>query len=500
MNISLTKPALSPALAGAPSNTVSTLAPSINWEELEYLRSWGGLAALRRKNDAQQRNAYRNAKAWRGKTRIIGLNAAAALYWCGKRVLAEQRGNYLMPVGAMYCGKKYCAVCSKKKRNKILDRFTNYFESEAGAEMLNNYDLCLFTVTLQHSKNGLRSKPYYKELATHWRNALKYGSFKKYLAGGFYNTEHTYGKNGHHIHRHALVLIPRQYNARENFEAIEKELQAQWISRTGGSFQIDLRPLGYNAKRKELISRPRLLSDLRTHLLEVTKYITKRDKDSGIIPFEVIRAVEENARTKFYGRFGCLHRVKELNINQDLEELPTDATRQLFAVTPRVKLVKKTVEAPQKLEPELVSEVVIKQDGYNIPKLRYLNPVQIREEKYSKGKQEFNRVTPRKSKYKILEAASVTFENVVPVGNRPEDIAAWKESQRRAQYDWKTERWNKLQDGHTVKHWKQSRETLQRLQNQFFERKAERAGSVHMGTADILGNLEIIYKSVETPF
>lgn len=280
-------------------------------------QKFGKLWFKKKQNKDQVKELMKAAKGLDQDTRYKLLKASASLKFCNERLILKQTPAGYEKVNAWNCGKKYCAICSSKKRNKLLRRYLDFFESETGKEILKKYDLAMFTVTLQHNKENIRVEPYYKELSEHWRNGLKYGAFKKYLAGGFYNTEHTYTKNGHHIHRHALVLISKEYKITEggligdksktyNSEKVKRELTEQWCKRTDGSFQIDLSPFYVDKTLKE-------------NLLEVTKYVTKRGK-KNMIAWEIIKAVDENAREKFYNKFGILYKIKALNMNQVNEE------------------------------------------------------------------------------------------------------------------------------------------------------------------------------------
>lgn len=255
--------------------------------------------------------------------RLTALNAASALQICGRLNISEKllTGDF-RHIARYRCGKKYCADCSNWKRGKLLRLFANFFEClDDGKKMLEDYDLALFTVTLRHGKD-LRARPYYDELRVHFRNALKYGAFKEYFAGGFYNTEHKYNSNTlHHIHRHALVLIPKTYGIRNNWERIEGELRKQWLSRTGDSFQIDLTPLGLDKKTGAFNN-----NSLFENLFEVTKYITDRESETGLIDYEIIKAVEKNRYYKFYNRFGILYKNKHLKMNQEKIETEEGVT------------------------------------------------------------------------------------------------------------------------------------------------------------------------------
>ena len=429
-----------PALAGRPTAPKKGTRQPLT--DAEVLGIWGRWASRKDKNRNQERVIYKAAKDTSNlETRGMLLKAAAALYWCGRRQIVEQRGTQYVPVGAYNCGKKYCSHCSRKKRNKILSRFAEFFKSDAGTDILRNYDLALFTVTLSHNKTGKRSTPYYKELSTHFRNALKYGSFKDYIAGGFYNTEHTYGKNGHHIHRHALVLIPRQYDVITNFKTIEEKLRKQWKERTGDSFHVDLRPLGYDENTRSAPPRNLIQQHIVNYLLEVTKYITKRDKGTGAIPVQVVAAVEQFNRSKFYGRFGILHRVKALNLNiEEVEIQEAKEPRTLYIGTPYVHLRKK----------RYASKII---------KNHIKHQIDAAGRETTTVRKEIQGEAPRWEKF----ATSYQMKDLVPMADTREAAAKFKEDIRNCIYEWKREKWSKLCEGMTVDKWKEQKKAYRRF-------------------------------------
>lgn len=349
------------------------------------LEIFGKLYWKKKQNRRQLQSLMKEAKTLNAEDRYRVLKAASSLRFCNETMIVKKTANGFEKVNAWNCGKKYCAICAGKKRNKLMRRYLDFFESEKGKELLTEkYDLAMFTVTLQHNTKNLRVDPYYKELSEHWRNGLKYGAFKEYFAGGFYNTEHTYTKNGHHIHRHALVLIPKEFKLREggyiidekgkrtgktnNSVKIENELRDQWCKRTGGSFQIDLTPF---LEEKILKDGSIKKMSLKDNLLEVTKYITKRGKGE-IIPYQIIKAVDENCRQKFYNKFGVLYKVKELNLNdinaeQNAEEtleceVPEAIVKQVDELYLVVGLTcKKDLKRSKKAGKEIYSDFTFKE-------------------------------------------------------------------------------------------------------------------------------------------
>lgn len=450
-----------------------------NGEPVNMAAKWGKLKLRQKTNAEQERYLYRVAKnATSTETRFLALKAAGALHFCNSRHIVEKSGEDYLPVGAWNCGKKYCAVCANKKRVKLLRIFREYFCSEEpnapGPELLKKYDLALFTVTLQHSKNGKRSAPYYKELGTHFRNALKYGSFKKIIAGGFYNTEHDYTtKNGHHIHRHALVLVPREFDVMHEYEFLTAQLREQWAQRTGGSFQIDLKPLGYDSQTDSVTPRQNVIKDLSRHLLEITKYITKRDS-AGVIDWQIIEAVEKHNRAKFYGRFGILHRVKELRMNQDKEEsvdeIPKEK-RELFTCNIYVKFSREKVE---KLAVKRSRKGLYKRADNAAP------PETVN------GKPMIRLTKTVGESYTTWKKVGVSYEckNLLPFDNSKESRQKFQESIGFSYWIWRRDKSQSLADGYTVKKWQEHREARARWFSASATEYGDRLGAIHQ-TANV---------------
>jgi len=259
--------------------------------------------------------------------------AAATLNNCGKNWLVEKKapGKY-EAIHSFHCKKKYCPRCAEQKRNVLLSKFVAFFEeeqTETARQIMSNYDLCLMTVTLRHGSHTQRHGWYFNELKQHWANALKYGAFRKYIHGGVYTTEITYSdRNGFHIHRHAIALVPKEYGMRDGqcgaWQDIEGEgwrwtwkdatvpqaLAAAWLKRTGDSFQVDIKPVNRNG-------------DFIKNLLEIFKYVAKPSKnEDGIKTIEpkIIEELERNSRQKFVNRYGILYKVKELALNDKPEK------------------------------------------------------------------------------------------------------------------------------------------------------------------------------------
>jgi hypothetical protein len=276
--------------------------------------------------------------------------AAAVLQVCGRSHLATDLNGEMQHVHSYNCKKKYCPRCHRTKRQKLYAKFKTYFESNEGAEILDSYDVAILTVTLKHDQ---KTRPgwYFDELKKHFANILKYGAFKKYIKGGFYNTEINHNeKNGFHIHRHAVTLIPKAFNFRAGVvgnwreengkrafqwidKTIPKELKAAWLKKTGDSFQLDLTPINP-------------ATGLLKNLLEVFKYIGKpysNEAGENVLPAAVVEQLEKNSREKFNNRFGILYKVKELALNADQDERPDKEIGPLYIVkTPFV--VNKKIE------------------------------------------------------------------------------------------------------------------------------------------------------------
>jgi hypothetical protein len=397
------------------------------------LEKFNKLKKKRDQNSHQVKELLKTAKEKTRNEQFILLKAASAIKFCSESFLMQKEGDQYKTLSAFHCGKKYCSICSARKRNKLIFRYLNFFESEDGMELQKKFDLAMFTVTLEHNTIDKRTEPYYKELSEHWRNGMKYGAFKKYLAGGFYNVEHTYTKNGHHIHRHALVLIPKEYKIYEggksstnekktiNSERIENELREQWCKRTDGSFQIDLTPF-YQERT------------LKQNLLEITKYITKKDKN-GVINPEIILAVENNNRATFYHKFGCLYKVKALNINQLNKE--QNAEDEIIKLTAGQKLIK---------ELELYQGV-----------LKIVVCSRIRVKKKKEGK------------VKIAQSFSFAEETLFPLNQ--DMFVNFRNLISNAKYKWRLEQTDRYDNKMFYEKWKEGRDFKDRFEKLRSEKK-----------------------------
>jgi hypothetical protein len=441
-------------------------------QKSEITEQWGKYAHRKAANVAQQKSIWIAAKKEKDLQSIkIAVGAAAAVQFCNKRVIVQKIGNNYQHAGAWYCGKRYCSHCSNRKRRKILNRFSDFFASEKGKTILQDFDLGLFTVTLQHNKTNKRVDPYYKELSRHWNHALKYGAFKEFIAGGFYNTEHTYGKNGHHIHRHALVLIPRKYDLQENYQLIEEDLRKQWKQRTGGSHQIDLRPLGWDERTESCPPREKIRENISHHMMEITKYITKRD-EKGVIAWEIVKAIEENNRSKFYGKFGILYKIRELNFTEDKWELLISGEQ--IKTSNNKKYLEKFVQKhnlenweireivdPDHQEPKEPRELYIgtpyvrrKKSEITIGRSQYL-----KQKTKIRGIDQITIVRSGTDKEKRWKKDAITYEikDLIRIEDNKDSFSKFKEMIRDDQYHWKLQKWSDLLSGNTVEQWKANR-------------------------------------------
>lgn len=401
---------------------------------------WGIYGQRKGYNVKQQTVIWKEAKKTKDlQTLRIAIGSSAALQYCNRRVIVAKKGDSYQHVGAWYCGKRYCSFCSNRKRRKIFDRFNTFFATQKGKDILDKYDLGMFTVTLQHNTTDLRTDPYYKELSTHWNHAMKYGKFRQYIAGGFYNTEHTHGRNGHHIHRHALVLIPKQYKLRENWRTIQSQLRQQWESRTGGSFQIDLTPVGMNKQTGYIVPEYVVRRDLSNYLQEVTKYITKRNK-GGVIKWEIIKAVEENSRSKFYGKFGILYKIRELNFTDDKWQLLHEGKQ--IKTSNNKKYLQEYIIKKDLKDAEVTEIDPMIEPSDEIRELYIATPHVVRRK--VKGDDKAHKI-------------SYSMKDMIPIPDSAEAFSMFKETIRDRVYEWKNEKWNKILTDMTVERWKSER-------------------------------------------
>lgn len=265
--------------------------------------------------------------------------AASVLNGCGKTyVVAKDGPAQYRYLHSFHCKKKYCPRCARKKRDKMLAKYADFFDGDSRADLMRDYDLAILTVTLRHGP-GSRRGWYFDDLKTHFRNALKYGAFKRYIAGGIYTTEVTHGRNGFHIHRHALVLVPKEHCFRDGVcgswtrkgkgkgwkwtwkdGTVKRDLKAAWHKRTGDSYMVDIKPLNGQVPFLD-------------NVLEVFKYVAKPTQKAGqhVVPWQIVEQLERNTRQKFSNRFGILYREKALAVNSapETEEEKRDSVQDV---------------------------------------------------------------------------------------------------------------------------------------------------------------------------
>lgn len=286
------------------------------------------IEARRRVNDQSRRIfEYTDKKVIHYATAGELNKAQARLDNCGRSFLVEKLPgkpyNYL---NSYHCKQKFCPRCRRAKVDKWAARFSEFFETESEAVlgMLKDYDFAVLTVTLKHDRHTTRAGWYFDELKTHYRNALKYGAFNKYIKASLYSTEVTHGAKGFHIHRHAVVLIPKEYGMRDGGKAgawkqdkagrwkfkwknswVRKELRDSWHKRTGDSFEVDIRPFN---------SKVPMVKNLR----EVLKYI--EFDEHGTVSPEIVEQMVTHKREKWTGRTGLFSKIKELALNSKAEK------------------------------------------------------------------------------------------------------------------------------------------------------------------------------------
>ena len=182
--------------------------------------------------------------------------AQARLDNCGRAYLVEKvPGKKMQYLHSYHCKQKFCPRCRRAKVDRWAARFSEFFETETDEVLgiFKDYDFAVLTVTLKHNAHDTRQDWYFDELKRHYRNSLKYGAFNKYIKASLYSTEVTHGPKGFHIHRHAVVLVPKEFGMRDGGKAgrwiekngkwrfkwknswVRKELRDAWHKKTGDS-------------------------------------------------------------------------------------------------------------------------------------------------------------------------------------------------------------------------------------------------------------------------
>jgi len=145
---------------------------------------------------------------------------------CGKAAFRE----FLNPtafsfMGGLTCKNKLCQVCNSERKRKLRSKYMKYFEEHD--EIREQTDAMHLVLTVPHNAaGGWRGRSMYcVELLAAFNALRKEKEWKRMVYAGELSVEFTRGKNGLHVHIHALVLAHHAMGSRN---ALHAWILAKW--------------------------------------------------------------------------------------------------------------------------------------------------------------------------------------------------------------------------------------------------------------------------------
>ena len=163
---------------------------------------------------------------------------------CASLVDLNSDTGYSIGQTSARCRSRYCLICSKIKSTQLTKNFINSISKAEHKDWFVSRHFYLITYTLKHDLNT-RTYNYMSELKTYIDKFLRSKVIKQIFQvvkpshdyGGFYSTELTIGKNGHHIHCHMLICSKP---LKRPIVEVARTLKNKWFELTGDSDQIDI--------------------------------------------------------------------------------------------------------------------------------------------------------------------------------------------------------------------------------------------------------------------
>lgn len=136
-------------------------------------------------------------------------------------------------IGAHTCKHKLCPVCNAQRSKKTRKVWRKFFVNNP--ELLENYDFMHLTLTVPHSSQGWRGNNWYAdELMKEFNYMRKKAFWKRQVYAGEFGVEVTRNDDGMHIHIHALLLV---YKGKQNRNNLHRFILEAWNRQTKGSSQ-----------------------------------------------------------------------------------------------------------------------------------------------------------------------------------------------------------------------------------------------------------------------
>lgn len=194
-------------------------------------------------------------------------------------------------VGSHTCDNKLCHICNHKSQKSVRRKYANFFENNPRLTIVRNtktkrtqalthsvwdkwqadekkketyiklgeetYDLMHLTLTVPHFKDtGFRGfELYYEQIIKIFNHFRKNRTWQKKVFGGEYGIETTNTKNGLNIHIHALLLVKKERQSRNN---LHQYILKYWNKNTGNPYSPRKT---FNNKTREAIMKSNSLID-----------------------------------------------------------------------------------------------------------------------------------------------------------------------------------------------------------------------------------------------
>ncbi len=195
---------------------------------------------------------------------------------CHSRVGFLSCGRHIHQVIPNYvCEFKLCPDCARRKSRK---RVNKYLPAMTAFVRQNRVTPVHLVLTQTHNRETRKQSV--KRLKSAFDNLVRRDFWKRHFKGGTWSLEFTKGKDGlHHTHLHIIGFRNRFFDI--------SLLRAEWLSVTGDSLNLHLKPV----------------TELSKGLLEVFKYVSK-PLDTDRFTAEDLRDFLKLRNLHLFGSFG----------------------------------------------------------------------------------------------------------------------------------------------------------------------------------------------------
>ncbi len=201
---------------------------------------------------------------------------------CHSRVGFLSCGLHIHQIIPNYvCEFKLCPDCARRKSRK---RVNKYLPAMTAFVRQNRVTPVHLVLTQTHKRETRKQSV--KRLKSAFDNLIRREFWKEHFKGGTWSLEFTKGKDGcHHTHLHIIGFRNRFFDI--------GLLRAEWLSVTGDSLNLHLKPV----------------TELSKGLLEVFKYVSK-PLDTDRFTAEDLRDFLELRNINLFGSFGEFRKFK----------------------------------------------------------------------------------------------------------------------------------------------------------------------------------------------